>query len=67
MQPQSSLQAYCRDNALAESIFSNLKKEHIGEHIYKTRELAKAVIFDYIELFYNRTYRQGNLGGRSPR
>jgi len=34
--------------------------------IYKTRELAKADIFDYIEAFYNRTRRHSHLGDVSP-
>jgi transposase InsO family protein len=42
------------DNAVAESIFSSLKKERIKRRIYKTRDLARADVFDYIELFYNR-------------
>ncbi len=45
----------CWDNAVAESFFSSLKKERIKKRIYKTRDLARADIFDYIEVFYNRT------------
>jgi putative transposase len=33
---------------------------------YKTRELAKADVFDYIEVFYNRTRCHSHLGGLSP-
>ena len=44
----------CWDNAVAESFFSSLKKERIRKRIYKTRDLARADIFDYIEVFYNR-------------
>jgi hypothetical protein len=43
----------CWDNAVAESFFSSLKKERIRKRIYKTRDLARADIFDYIEVFYN--------------
>lgn len=32
--------------------------------IYKTREVAWADVFDYIEVFYNRSRR--HLGGISP-
>jgi putative transposase len=42
----------CRDNAVAESFFSNLKNELTHHAIYQTRREAKATIFDYIELFY---------------
>jgi putative transposase len=30
------------------------------------RELARADVFDYIEVFYNRTHRHSHLGGISP-
>jgi putative transposase len=39
-------------NAVAESFFSSLKKERIRRHVYRTRDLAKADIFEYIEMFY---------------
>jgi putative transposase len=38
-----------------ESFFSSLKKERIRKRIYKTRDLTRADIFDYIEAFYNRS------------
>lgn len=56
----------CWDNAVAESFFSSLKKERVKKRIYKTRDLARADIFDYIESFYNRTRRHSYLGGISP-
>lgn len=55
----------CLDDAVAESFFSSLKKERIRKRIYKTRALARADIFDYIEVFYNWTRRQSHLGGVS--
>ena len=48
---------------VAESFFSSLKKERIRKRIYKTRDLAKSDVFDYIEAFYNRTRCHGHLGG----
>ena len=51
---------------MAESFFSSLKKARVKKRIYKTRELAKADIFDYIEVFYNRTRRHSHIGGVSP-
>lgn len=36
---------------MAESFFSSLKKERIRKRIYKTRDLAKSDVFDYIEVF----------------
>jgi putative transposase len=37
---------------VAESFFSSLKKERIRKRIYKTRDQAKADVFDYIEVFW---------------
>lgn len=51
---------------MAESFFSSLKKERIRKGIYKTRDLARADIFDYIEVFYSWVRRHSHLGGISP-
>ena len=56
----------CYDNAVAESFFSSLKKERVRNRIYRTREEAKTDLFDYIEVFYNRTRRHSHLGNVSP-
>ena len=66
LEPSMSRRGNCWDNAVAESFFSSLKKERIKKRIYKTRDLARADVFDYIEMFYNRTRRHGHLGGVSP-
>jgi transposase InsO family protein len=44
----------CWDNAVAESFFHTLKTELTHQYKFKTREEAKHVIFEYIEVFYNR-------------
>lgn len=56
----------CYDNAPVESFFSLLKRERIRRRIYRTREEAKADIFDYIECFYNRRRKHAYLGYISP-
>ncbi len=66
MAPSMSLRGNCWDNAVAESFFSSLKKERIRKIIYKTRDLAWADIFDYIEVFFNRARRHSHLSGVSP-
>ena len=66
LEPSMSRRGNCWDNAVAESFFSSLKKERIKKHIYKTRDLARADIFDYIEMFYNSTRRHSYLGGLGP-
>lgn len=65
VRPQSR-RGNCWENAVAESFFSSLKKERIKKRIYKTRDLARAEVFDYIEMFYNPTRRHSHLGGVSP-
>jgi putative transposase len=66
LDPSMSRRGNCWDNAVAESFFSSLKKERIRRQVYRTRDLAKADIFEYIEMFYNRTRRHSHLGGVSP-
>jgi putative transposase len=56
----------CWDNAVAESFFSSLKKGRIKRQIYRTRKDARADVFDYIEVFYNRNRRHSHLGDVSP-
>ena len=55
----------CWVNAVAESFFSRLKKERIRKRIYKTRDLVRANIFNYLEMLYNRTWGHSHLGGVS--
>jgi len=66
LEPSMSRRGNCWDNAVAESFFSSLKKERIKKRIYKTRELARADIFNYVEMFYNPVRRHSHLGGVSP-
>ena len=56
----------CYDNAVAESFFSSLKKERVRRRLYPTRDDARAEIFDYIEVFYNRARRHSHIGHISP-
>ncbi|RZA14656.1 MAG: IS3 family transposase [Proteobacteria bacterium] len=54
------------DNAAMESFFSSLKTERTARKTYRTRNQAKADVFDYIERFYNPTRRHSTLGYLSP-
>jgi putative transposase len=56
----------CYDNALMESFFHTLKTELIYFEKYQTRREARGSVFDYIELFYNRTRRHSSLNYCSP-
>jgi len=66
LKPSMSRRGNCWDNAVAESFFGSLKKERIRKQIYRTRDQARADIFDYIEMFYNRSRRHSHLGDVSP-
>lgn len=56
----------CYDNAVAESFFSNLKNELVHHCDFISKDAARAAIFDYIEIFYNRQRRHQTLGYVSP-
>lgn len=56
----------CYDNAVAESFFHSLKNELGDEMPFCTREGARQIVFDYIEVFYNRQRRHSTLGYLSP-
>ena len=64
--PSMSRRGNCYDNAVAESFFSNLKKERVKRKTHPTREEAKSDIFAYIEVFHNRKRRHSHLNQLSP-
>jgi len=49
-----------------ESFFASLKKELTHGERFATREHAKASLFEYIEVFFNRVRRHSSLGYKSP-
>jgi putative transposase len=61
-----SRRANCWDNAPMESFFASLKKELTHGEVYATREGARASVFEYIEVFFNRVRRHSSLGYMSP-
>ena len=56
----------CWDNAAMESFFSSLKTERTARKTYRTRDEARADVFDYIERFYNPKRRHSTIGYVSP-
>ena len=54
------------DNAAMESFFSTLKTERTARKVYRTRDQARADVFDYIERFYNPQRRHSTNGYLSP-
>jgi putative transposase len=61
-----SASANCYDNAVVESFFGVLKRERVNRVRYRTRDEARADLFEYIEVFYNRKRRHGYIGNISP-
>jgi putative transposase len=49
-----------------ESFFSSLKTERIGNKLCRSRDQARADVFDYIERFYNTVRRHSAIGYLSP-
>jgi putative transposase len=56
----------CWDNAVMESFWGTLKTELVHHERYRTREQARASIFEYVEVFYNRQRLHSSLGYLSP-
>jgi len=61
-----SRKANCYDNALVEAFWSTLKLELVYRRAFATAQQARAALFDYIEVFYNRQRRHSALGYQSP-
>lgn len=64
--PSMSRKGDCYDNAVAESFFSTLKNELVLGSIYESREKARAQIFEFIEVFYNRQRLHQSLNYKTP-
>ena len=56
----------CWDNAVAESFFATLKEELVYRLVLPTREAARRAIFEFIEVFYNRSRLHSSLGYLTP-
>ncbi len=64
--PSMSRRGNCYDNAPMESFFATLKTECIQGVVYSSRLEARAELFEYIEMFYNRQRIHSQLGYKSP-
>jgi transposase InsO family protein len=56
----------CYDNATIESFFGTLKRGLVHHETYRTREQAKASIFEYIEVFYNYQRKHSAINYHAP-
>jgi putative transposase len=64
--PSMSRRGNCYDNALMESFWSTLKCGLVHREHFATRTQARAAIFEWIEVFYNRERFHSALGYKSP-
>jgi putative transposase len=56
----------CYDNALVESFNGTLKSECVDRQSFATRSQARSVVFEYLEVFYNRQRLHSSLGYMAP-
>jgi len=64
--PSMSRRGNCYDNAMMESFWATLKTELFGDYVPATKAEARLMIFEYIELYYNRRRKHSALGFKSP-
>lgn len=53
-----SAAGHCGDNAACEGFFGMLKRERVNRKKYRTMDIARADIFNYIERFHNPRMRR---------
>jgi putative transposase len=56
----------CHDNAVAESVFATIKVELVHRQKFATRAAARAALFEYMEVFYNRNPPALDPGYQTP-
>ena len=56
----------CYDNAVMESFFRTLKAECVDLHVFQSRTHARSIIFEFLEVYYNRQRLHSTLGYCTP-
>lgn len=56
----------CLDNAMAESFFATLKRELMPDDGWPTKEEARAAVFEWIAVYYNRQRLHSSIGYLPP-
>jgi putative transposase len=64
--PSMSRPGNCYDNAAMEGFWSSLKRELVHRREFATRAKARAAVFEWIEVFYNRERLHSALGYQTP-
>jgi len=66
MEQSMSRRADPWDNAVAESFFAQLKKERVHGIYYKEAEALAYVLFNYLEVYYNKKRSHSHCSGMCP-
>lgn len=66
LQVSMSRTGNCYDNAMMESFFATLKVECVADQVFTNRAEARTVLFEYMELYYNRQRMHSSLGYLTP-
>jgi len=56
----------CWDNAPMEAFWGKMKYEWLNHYRFKTREEARSMVFEYVEIFHNRYRLHASNGYRTP-
>ena len=64
--PSMSRKGNCYDNAYVESWFGSFKKEWLYRRSYSTEKELRQIVFEYIEVWYNKKRRHSALDYKSP-
>ena len=64
--PSMSRSGNCYDNAYVESWFASFKKEWLYRHDYSAEEELRQIVFEYIEVWYNKKRSHSSLDYKSP-
>jgi len=56
----------CYDNAVMESFFHTLKCECVDLHLFRSHAHARSVLFEFMEVYYNRQRLHSTLGFHTP-
>jgi len=61
-----SAKGNCYDNAAMESFYGRFKVSSVGNEVFADEDELKAVVFEYVEPYYNRFRKHSSLGYQSP-
>jgi transposase InsO family protein len=64
--PPGGRKGNCWDNAVAENFFKILKSEMVRHTYFYSILQAKAALFEFIEIWYNRKRKHAYLGYQTP-